>query len=351
MGLTTDIFLETQVFVTNNFDLRRTAFKELVQLVKQDRVRVYLTTVTVGEVKKQIDERVRSAATVIDNIRKEVRILANSQIPETAARARHLDIKLTVAELISQFDKFIDETRAEIIDLENVDPGVVFEKYFSIQAPFERRKEKRNEFPDAFSIEALKLLRDQANIDLRVVTGDKGFKTACEVYGIPVLQTVEEFLDLENTRREEKVTAHVVECFARKFDAIKQAIHDEFQNVGFYLDEVEGDVDAVTVKEVTLDDPLVISILSNSAILECSVEVQFAAEISYDDPNAIHYDDEDGKKYVFNTIDETVNEKAEFPVEITVHFDSLDPTFCDFEIGKLNNGDDVVVQPQRYSDY
>jgi len=64
MALTADLFLGTQVFVANNFDVRGKRFASLVQLVKESRVRIFMTTVTTGEVKRQLTQQVKLAVDV-----------------------------------------------------------------------------------------------------------------------------------------------------------------------------------------------------------------------------------------------------------------------------------------------
>lgn len=103
MPVTADVFLETQLFVTNNFDFDRTAFKELIGRVREDRVRVFLTSVTVGEVKRRIQVQVKEAVSKFSEVRKHLRVLANSNVPEIRARSERLFPEPVTDELVKQF--------------------------------------------------------------------------------------------------------------------------------------------------------------------------------------------------------------------------------------------------------
>jgi len=343
MRLTADVFLETQVFYTNNFDLKRTAFTQLIRRVEEDRVRVFLTSVTVGEVKRHLAERVRAAANAIDKVKKDLRIFANSTVPEVKARAIGINRKEVIAELTAQFDEYLKRTKATIIGCSNVDSEIIFRKYFELSHPFQERQDKRHEFPDAFAIEALRDFAKSEKREIAVITGDKGFTHACEAYGMVVMETVEEFLHKENIERESKVSQHVLESFTRREHEIMKEITDDFLSSAFELQDVEGEVDSTSLSRIELAEPLVVQIDGSRAILEVTVRMKYDADISYDDPDATHYDREDDRVYVFNRISETVEEEVEFPLEITAEFDPDDASYCNFEIGKLNEGRDFEV--------
>jgi predicted kinase len=103
---------------------------------------------------------------VIDKVKKDLRILANSAVPEVKARAAGINKKEVIAELTAQFDEYLKRAKATVIDCSDVNPEIIFQKYFELSYPFEERQDKRHEFPDAFSIEAL---RDFAKSEKREI--------------------------------------------------------------------------------------------------------------------------------------------------------------------------------------
>jgi hypothetical protein len=345
MKLTRDVFLDTQVFETNNFDLDRTAFKEVISKVKADRIKVLTTSITVREVKKRIWKRVKEASNTIDKFRKDLRILANSGDPTISSHANRLNEKAAMQELTKQFEAFLKESRAEVLDCDDINPELVFEKYFKVELPFEHREEKQREFPDAFAIEVLKRHAKDEHSDVTCVSGDNGFRGAAKKAGMPVFQTVEQFLDAEIREWDAKITDHVLECYTRNMDSIIDQIKSDFQNSAFTLLDVDGEVTDVTVTDVSIDDePLIVRIHNDSAVLETQVTMSFDAKLVYDDPDATVYDKEDGRTYVFNTVRETMEQTAEFPLEVTVEFDPSDDSFNDISIGRLNEGNDFEVR-------
>jgi hypothetical protein len=347
MALIVDLFLETQLFCANNFDFDRTAFLELIERVKDDRVNVFLTSITVGEVKRHLSQEVRTAANAIDKMRADIRILANSAKPEVKARAQRLDPKPVIAELLKQFEDFVKETQATLVDASKVNPEVVFQKYFDLQLPFQQKQEKRHEFPDAFAIEALRHHAQSSGHEVVVITGDKGFRGACEAHAITVFESLEEFLNRENTERESKISEHILKCFETNRDEVEQQIKQQFEMSAFILTDQEGEVDSATIEALAIEDPLVVRIEQRKAILDVSVRLEFGAKIIYDDPDSIVYDREEGRTYAFNTVAETVDEQSSFELEITVTFDPNNESYCSMSIGKLNDGKDFEVKSEH----
>jgi hypothetical protein len=315
--------------------------------VKSDRVRLFLTSITVREVKRHIRKKVKEASNTIDKFRKDLRILANSANIGVSSRGQRLEEKAVVEELTAQFDEFIKQSRAEILECDDINPELVFSKYFEVKLPFEEREEKRREFPDAFAIEVLKAYASQKSSSMTCISGDKGFSGAAKAAGLSIFNTVEEFLDSENREWDAKVTEHVTELYRQNVEVIKRAIEKQFADASVSLSDVDGEVEESEIRDLAIDDdPLVLRIDRDSAIVETQVELTFRARISYDDPGATVYDKEDGRTYVFNTINEKVEQSTEFPLEVTVHFDPSDESWCDFDIGRLNEGQDFEVSPR-----
>ena len=55
----------------------------------------------------------------------------------------------------------------------------ILDDYFHLRPPFEGRKEKRHEFPDAIIAEQIKRKFDNPKQDVAIISGDNGFKAAC----------------------------------------------------------------------------------------------------------------------------------------------------------------------------
>lgn len=338
MPLVSTVFIETQVFYSSNYDFESTAFKALAELVKAGRVTVITTTVTNGEVTNQIKRRVKEAANFIDENRKHLKVLANSAQVSVRSHAERIDAKKVAAELSASFHSYLSLCNAETIDVSEVDPEVVFAKYFDVQLPFEAKKEKREEFPDAFAIEALKMAVSKYP-ELIIITGDKGFRGACEGYGIRTLPTIEDFLNEENKAWDAKVTEHVLAGYEELQDKITEQLTEEFQDGAFYVEQVDGDVNSVQVLQVDLDDnPRVLTTGDDSATLECGAMIKYEADISYDDPASTVRDSEDGRTYVFNTIEETVEQVETIFFELEIQFDLAEDDSFESSIRKIDSG-------------
>src|SRR4051812_22612966 len=71
---TKNVLLDTQVFISNNFNFESRACKKIAELVAEDRAKVFVTEVTVREVKKRIKTQLVGAQTYIARAKKEARI-------------------------------------------------------------------------------------------------------------------------------------------------------------------------------------------------------------------------------------------------------------------------------------
>ncbi len=68
-----NVFLDTQVFVTNNFDYGNRRLRSLVPLVEAGDIQVFLTSITVREIQANLETLVRGVLRVRPD-----KILANS---------------------------------------------------------------------------------------------------------------------------------------------------------------------------------------------------------------------------------------------------------------------------------
>ena len=80
-------------------------------------------------------------------------------------------------ELINQLNQFLKDANVEVISVNDVSPGFIFDMYFKVIPPFEK---KRDEFPDAFSLVALENCFKQQNKIVCIVSGDEDLKNYSE---------------------------------------------------------------------------------------------------------------------------------------------------------------------------
>src|SRR5687768_3708720 len=72
---TRHIFIDTSIFIGANFHYESSTFKQLITLVRENYLFIYLTPITIREVKANIHERVESAHRAIQKCKKEAMVL------------------------------------------------------------------------------------------------------------------------------------------------------------------------------------------------------------------------------------------------------------------------------------
>lgn len=192
------VAIDTEVFDKANFNYGSTAFKQLIELVEEEQIVLYLTNITFQEILSHINREASKAIAAFKKLHKEFRsqskIIYNSQTfnPLLKIDFKEEDLK---KELQEQFNTFLEETSLEVISIEDVSSEEIFSKYFDVSPPF-KEGSKKSEFPDAFSIAALENKSRSEGKKIYVISGDNDWKSACENNNhLIYLESIEKFLD------------------------------------------------------------------------------------------------------------------------------------------------------------
>jgi hypothetical protein len=282
---TKHIFLDTEVFKGQGFNYESAVLERLAKLVESKEVVIHLTSVTVNEVKSNIKKDVVEGLIALKRLKANhaARILIGFSDYFKRAFREKLTKDDVVPVLIGKFQNYLDRVRADILSVEGVSIEQVFEKYFSQTPPFSEGK-KKEEFPDAFVIDTLKEWCRRNREKLYVISNDNDFVTACEeVEQLIPLRELSEFLNI--------ISAYlgidrykVAEKILRScLGDVEQRIEEEFPEIGFFLDELEGEVSSVKVKAVRIVRWDIIDIRDDEATYSLSAEIDYSAEVSYAD--------------------------------------------------------------------
>jgi hypothetical protein len=315
---TTNVFIDTEVFDASNLNFESIVFKELVRLAQAEHVKVFLTTVTESEVLAHIPQRIHEAFLALEKFRNKGRMLKNV----TAFRPvfAEFDEQGAVAEVRKKFENFLIGADVTILDLEEADAEAVFKDYFDKKPPFGEDK-KKYEFPDAFAQQALTKWCEDNGCKMYVVGADpdwqslKGSKVL-----IPILK-LQEFIGLAVKDEAEELTKTVLRLYRGNLPKVEAAIKAEFADCGFYTEDVDGDVNKVTVTRLELGDPQILEIDDVSATISVSVDLDYNADVSYEDNDEGIWDSEDHRWLYRPTKHEEVEESESFEAELTIHFD------------------------------
>jgi hypothetical protein len=109
------VFLDTDVFIESNFNYQSPRFKSVVQLAKTDRIQVFLTDLTLREIRANLEQAIDHAVS-----QRVQPILRNSDRPEVKQLFTRLDADEIKKELLGQLAVFLKEAKVTILP---VDPA------------------------------------------------------------------------------------------------------------------------------------------------------------------------------------------------------------------------------------
>ncbi|MDE0373995.1 MAG: PIN domain-containing protein [Rhodospirillales bacterium] len=334
--------MDTNVFVNENFDYRSRRFRSLVSLASDDIVNVFLTDITVREIKAQLQERVAKAVPI-----KLHPILKNSSNPVIKRLPKSVTIAALEQELMSQFDEFMMEARVAVLPVPNSVLPDVLDDYFDRRAPFGVGKNKC-EFPDALALHELQLFCKSKNCQMAVITSDKAVQNACdEADCLCLYESLSKYLDSvasDNRSKSEFVRQRVLQQQTVLSDKAK----DQFEHMGFSLTDQDGDVEDVDLTSVELDDKAeIISLEDDWAEVEVPVTFSFQASVSYNEPGTGFYDKEDDRLLWPIVIREKVKRELHSSLYVEILFKDLDPNSV--EIGEVQiQGPDIIDVKSDY---
>jgi len=226
------------------------------------------------------------------------------------------------------------------ISIENL-----LEKYFSRNPPFSEKK--KYEFPDAINLLAIESWCIKNNQDMCIISSDNDIKNYCADKEIlHYYSSIEEFLD------------HVTSIYEYKYNIIKhlfinnfeegavELIKEEFESLGFILDNEDGEVEFIEAYFVEIEDEDEVNITEISddiATITFEARVWFNADVTYNDYENSLYDKEEGKYIYINTAERHIEEyDILLPVTIKVKFDVSNQRFEIIDC-IVNENDDVSL--------
>ena len=331
------IFLDTNIFISQKYDFSDTKnsdFNNLVKMVNDGKIKLYISQIVEHEVKKHIKEDIFEIFKEVKKSRNIVLKKISKNYLQTLVLSNlfsfyNLKKDDISEEIISKFDKFLKDSKVCKLDCKNIDPQQIIVDYMDSNPPFENKEKKKYEFPDAFMIAKLKRSFNEKN-PIYVITKDEGFKKAIEnIAGLEgKYDNLKDVFDLIN--RENEIYNEIKEFLSNSthtteiLEKLKEEIKDKLESNSIEVDgmrydrkgicggfeyedtEIENvDINNFEFKSVDMitDDEVIVSVEVNTLILViCSF---------LDEENSIW--DPEEKEYMFST---WKNIKEEHKVDI-----------------------------------
>lgn len=349
-----NVFLDTDAFITNNFGVNQKPLSILAEHATEEETYLFVSDIVIQEVKHHIKTAVSQAVNAHDAFLSQARVLKNSKHQNISTTLTKMNKKDITTEIISQFEDFLNDNDVTILKATEVAGTAIFQAYFDGNPPFEMNHEKK-EFPDAFTLEAIREWCKANTATMYVITTDKGITKACDQNGpLYVLSKVADFLDAFNDHLNRGEAAFIRQNIIKHKDEIIKRITRDFPDRGFILtnvDDFDAEVLEVTVQDVTIDDDNIdvvdIDKDTGAATINTTATITYQAELSYGDPTTAGWDSEDHANIYFETIEETVDREDDYEVDITVRFVEFNPNAFEIEDVILQIPSTVEVESDR----
>lgn len=351
---TRNVFIDTEFFVKAGLDFSSKTVESFKDICNKDDLKHVTSTIVVREVKRKIEEHIGEALNGVNAFRRKAKILTNSKDKVIKNLFVPFDQEEIQNHAIQVFESFLDESCTTVVDLSKVDGNKIVEMYFNQSPPFQGGK-KKNEFPDAFTLLAIKgFLKGE---EIYVVSEDKDLITFCDENPRFIqIDSLNKLLDLYNSHDDDRfnfIKSHLEENERSIIKKIKEQIEDaDAENVSTWQDSEVAEFSIVSVSDF---EPSIIHIDDEECQIVFDVEVHYKVKVTGPDYENGRYDKEDDVIYTF---DETTREEEgtlTFPVEVDLSYEVDDGAFTfqsmNINVQGLSGGIEFDVEESPYEHY
>jgi len=334
-----NVFIDTSIFVSENFNIAGTKFKTLAYLAQANRIYIKSSDITYREIISNIEENVESAEKSIHKTKKEARILRNLG-HKSSYKALFADFPRDkiVDKISKQIRRYFISSKIEIIRALKTSPAVVFDKYFNKKPPFGLEK-KKSEFPDAFVLSALEDWCDKNNQSIFVISHDPDMASACcSSERLEYLPSLQAFLGLV-IDHDQAIAKLAHERFQRNVANIRNLISDQLEGSYVFLKDQDGEGTITSISEIILGDPSIINITDQVVTFEFQSKVFITADIWFKDLDTATYDSEEKRLIPWRDIEQEVEREVDLPVELSFTFSSEDDSYFLLHHILVNDGE------------
>lgn len=333
------VTLDTSVFDKYGDNLKFRVLL-LVKQLPEIGIEVYLSEIVekelAGHIADDATETQEKLRTALKRVNKRwVRDFDIAKLPKELA----LD-EDPATEGVRQVASYVKEVNATILPaLSDLAVGLeVLNRYFTVRVPFEGKKAKKSEFPDAFALVSLEAAAKNKGKLMLCVSGDNGWRTFAEeskyLVHVPDIETALSLFSKSGRETAEKAVARWREGQAKNLDdAIQTAIqqHIDYQSFDPQAESgvrIEGEPIGATLQGVDAQKagtPIVVAADEEQVTftIKAQAVIEFEASFSFIVKDAIDRDEvtiDFTTRYVEDTIE----------VELVITVDRADEE--DFEI-------------------
>ncbi len=338
-----NVFIDTSVFISANYDINSKIFTDLKSYCKDGRIQLFICDITISEIDSNITKNTIEAGSIIKKFCNKARILRNLSSEKFKGIFDEFQHDEISKEVQSQIELFLSECNATIINASSIDASKVFEDYFKGKAPFGEGK-KKCEFPDAFVVKALKKWCKENNQKICIVSEDPDFEKACKDQDIFVyLSSLAKYIDIILADKD-KLIELIHDKINIDKEKIYKAIIPEIKDYNMVVMDADPEAEAIVegVEIQKISDVSVIGISENSAIIEASILARLDIYVNCYDPDSWYKDWEDKSIHYWDKIETNFEREEQIHVEFEISFDR--DSFDEFEIDRVivNKGNQLT---------
>ncbi|SNR25082.1 PIN domain-containing protein [Flavobacterium sp. ov086] len=349
MEIETDIvFIDTGIFERENF-LRGHKIKKISELSKSKAIKVKLTDITYREIKNRMRKNLETARVLYkkfgDTINVDAKILKNDADFNNFYPLKKLDTTAIFKKLEIQLDDFIKDSEIEIIDSSLADIQEVFEQYFEQKAPF-HEGQKKDEFPDAFTLSAIKQWCKKNKKKVYIISTDNDIIKYKDEPSIIPLHDLTVFIDTVSRKHEsEKIVQKIMDSITGQFDVVKNYLIENYnEEIGYQIsqnyihqfDVLEYDETPI-IEKIELENIYFSDIGKDSSTVQIVVNIYLELNLSYIDYDMATYDREDDIWFNANIENLNLVLNTEFEFEASFEYEFDETELIDIQFTGIDN--------------
>lgn len=343
----TAITLDTSIFDGNGLRLEQGLLGKMRQF-RTIPISFVLTDVTVNELTRHIEEKMKASKFSLEKALEDSKnhlLIPDSDL--TSFKEKLSDLKDFKDAASKRVQAYIEMTGAIVLDTDQyVSIAEIRDAYFGNKSPFAESGSKKNEFPDAISLIALKNWANKNEQVICAVSKDKDWESFCEaVDSLDYINDLSKALDYFNS---EAVSRLVVDKLSEVIDGNKDGAQHFIHQLENMLDwsvdrlmvtqdadsSVAFEADGVEIKFEQLHsidtDFKIIEAGDGYLIVETVVNVELDIEGVF---SLYHYDSLDKDYIGAGSVTSIVNDSYDLRVLLTLTGDFSD--VCEIEINDL----------------
>jgi hypothetical protein len=111
----------------------------------------------------------------------------------------------------------------------------------------------------------------------------------------------------------------------KRIAAISAKAKEEFEDRYYWVEDQDGDAQVQITKLTPAQEPEIIKIDKEEAVLQLNFDATYSADLSYNDLGTASYDSEDGRLIYAERRREEVEKEQKLVIEVRATYDQVDP--------------------------